>query len=42
MRITKFHTMHTARVPTLHDCSQHNQAYSTCSCLRSLFSWRWA
>jgi len=37
-----FHTVHTARVPTLHDCSQHNQAYSTCSCLHSLFSWWWA
>jgi hypothetical protein len=22
---TNFHTVHTARVPTLHDCSQHNQ-----------------
>ena len=24
--------------PNLHDCSQHNQAYSKCSCLHSLFS----
>jgi len=24
-----FHTVHTARVPTLYDCSQHNKAYTT-------------
>jgi len=29
---TNFHTVHTAHVPTLHNCSQHNQAYTTCSC----------
>jgi hypothetical protein len=26
---TNHHTVHTFRVPTLHDCSQHNQAYTT-------------
>ena len=26
-RHTNFHTVHTAGVPTLHNCSQHNQAY---------------
>ena len=26
---TNFHTVHTARVPSLHDCSEHNQAYTT-------------
>ena len=28
-RYTNFHTVHTARVPTLHDCCQHNKAYTT-------------
>jgi len=28
-----FQTVHTARVPTLHDCSQHNKAFTTRSFL---------
>jgi hypothetical protein len=33
-----YYTVHTARVPSLHDCSQHNKADTTRSFLYSLFS----